>query len=178
MCCNANVYDVKLRSHCVALHLTSMTSKTLHWRRRQYNLAENCVQSLRNTSKCCYGASRKRKIVKIENSHFLENFVTLPTEEKKFSKKFSRFRHVRLEEGLFFDYKNGHYKKMSRQIFLIFCNLMRNMTRNKKMSGSEKVNTGHKRCSKSARSPVFAHNRPLVASKKALKNFFPRYLKM
>ena len=53
----------------------------------------------------------ENKIVNIENSHFLENFVSLSTEKKKFSKKFTRFRHVRLEEGLFFDYKNGHYKK-------------------------------------------------------------------
>ena len=70
---------------CIAFDV-KFTSKTLHCRRRQYNLAESCVQSLRNTSKCCYGASRKRKIVKIENSHFLENFVSLST-EKKFLEK-------------------------------------------------------------------------------------------
>ena len=54
---------------------------------------------------------------------------------------------------------------------------MRNMIRNKKMSGLEKVNTGLKSSSKCSRSPVFAHNSPLVACKKVLKNFFPRYLK-
>ena len=106
---------------------------------------------------------------------FFRKLRDLANRKKKFSKKFSRFRHVRLEEGLFFDYKNGHYKKMSRYIFLIFCNLMRNMIRNKKMSGSEKVNTGPKSSSKCSRSPVFAHNSRLVACKKALKNFFPRY---
>ena len=92
---------------------------------------------------------------------------------KKLSKKFSRFGYVRLEEGLFFDYKNGHYKKMSRQIFLIFCNLMRIYMENKKMFGRKKVNDGLRSDTKCSRSAVFAHNTPLVARKKALKTFFP-----
>ena len=44
-----------------------------------------------------------------------------------------------------------------------------------KMSGSEKVIVGLKSRSISYRSPVLTHNSPLVACKKALKIFFPRY---
>ena len=87
-----------------------------------------------------------------------------------------RFWYVRLEEGLFFDCKNGHYKQMSRQIFQYFCSLMRIYMGNKKMFGRKNVNDGLKRSPKSYRSAVFAHNTPLVASKKALKTFFPRYI--
>ena len=67
---------------------------------------------------------------------------------------------------------------MSPHIFLICSNLMRIVKWNKKMSGSEKFNTGTRNDSKCCRSAVFVHNRPLGGSKKTLKTFFPRYIAM